>query len=113
MEDKKVSVWLVGVVLAFVSGAVSGWIYVDERYVHKTEATAAYASYDKKFSELNQTIQFSIDLNRKAYIEDQLFKLEQIPANKMTDIDRAVFAKFKRDLEALNSRWALSGRPLQ
>ena len=99
-------IWFVGTMIGVVVGTVSANTYLDSRYMLAAEGT-------KQFASTQMQIEFSSDKNRKLYIEDQLFKLDQIPESKKTSSERAQASKYKRELDSLNSEWTLKGKPLK
>ena len=109
----KALVGFLGVIAACISTAIGAWVYMDDRYQHKAEALILVAAQDAKLDDLRVQIEWSADRNSKRYIEDQLFKLEQIPSNKVSDNERAQMQKYKRDLRELIDVWVQKGKPLR
>lgn len=120
----KAVVWLGGILAAAVAAAFATVIWAEDRYQHKTEtaealaqvnakAVAAVQVQDAKLSALTEQVQYSGDLNEKRRIESELFKLEQTPEKKLTNVDRAQKSKLERDLKALVDTWTAKGRPLR
>jgi len=123
MKDSPV-IWFLGIIGACVIAAVSGWIFADDRYQHKLEADAKFeamehdnkvivAAQDARVDGIKTEVQWVSDRQEKRRIEDQLFKLEQVAPQRLTDNERAQIAKYRRDLRQLVDYWNQRGRPLQ
>ena len=103
-----------------VSGIVMSlgiWVFLDDRYAHAADVTVKQtqmaADMSKQTATLATQIEYSSDRNSKRYIEDQLFKLEQISPQRMTDAERAQMAKYRRDLQSLERVWQQRGMVLR
>jgi hypothetical protein len=123
MKDHPI-IWLLGLIAVCVTAALGGLVWAEDRYQNKAEATnqlAQVKSYQAgeisalrgDVKAVREHIEYAADRNSKRYIEDQLFRLEQIAPHKQTDSDRAQIAKYRRDLRELTQHWAAKGTPLR
>jgi hypothetical protein len=117
-------IWFLGVIAACVVAALGGLVWAEDRYESKANAAAQLAQIKAQNAAeiqvlrgdvraVKEHVEYAADRNSKRYIEDQLFKLEQIAPNKQTDSDRAQIAKYRRDLRELTQHWAAKGTPLR
>jgi len=111
-------------VVAIGVGAVTLLLFADNRWMSRAEATklesehaqqmvAAAGATDAKFATTNQNIQFAADQNAKRGIDNELFKLEQVPPAQLKPQDRALYQKLVRDRAELVDYWIKQGRPLR
>lgn len=115
-------IWFVGIAVS-ISVTTTGVIaFADGRYHHRfpedmyqrqAEALQVAAATDQKLDALRLQVEWSADNNAKRAIEGELFKLEQIPPQRLTPADRAIYEKLKRDRRELVDRWNRIGRPLR
>jgi len=101
--------------VTLVSMLVGSVLSVDSRYAKATDLAAfqvaensALIQIQKNQDEIaNQSMmenRRNIDMLSKRMIEDKIFDLQLIPANKRTDIDNARLDKYTRDLQDINNR---------
>lgn len=120
----KATLWILGIIAACVSTALGAWLFVDDRYQHKLDADAQLAqmkadnsrivaAQDARVDGIKVEVAWQTDRQEKRRIEDNLFKLEQIAPQRLTDNERALMAKYRRDLRQLTDYWNQRGRPLQ
>jgi hypothetical protein len=86
--------------------SLGAWVFLDDRYAHAADVKAQTAT-------LATQIEYAGDRNSKRYIEDQLFRLDQIPDSKKSDAERAQAMKYRRDLQSLLRTWEQRGMPLR
>ena len=105
--------WIVGGAFALITGTVAATKYFDTEYFTKQEVLQYAQANTKQLESINTNTEFLIDRKEKKDIDKELFKLEQIPASKLTPADRAVYEKLKRERSDLVNSWAQRGRALQ
>jgi hypothetical protein len=117
-------IWLLGVIATCVVFALGGLVWAEDRYQHKIESDTKFeqmekdnalivAAQDARVDGIKAEVQWASDRQEKRRIDDNLFKLEQIAPQRLTDNERAQIAKYKRDLKALVDYWTARGRQLQ
>jgi len=77
--------------ISFAATVISGWLFLDTRYVHAQEFRK-YAA--------QQVVQ--LNNFQRSLAKNELFKLELIPPEKRSDSDRAMIEMYKRQLIEIN-----------
>ena len=92
--------------ITIVIGTMAVWLFLDGYFAHAADVV-------KRDTAVAIQIQYAADLNEKRRIEDNLFRIEQIPPAKRTDGERAQVAKYERDLATLMRTWEVKGMTLK
>lgn len=116
----RATLWILGIIAAVAVAGVQGWVFADDRWMHrsdgeamKADAVRLAAATDTKLNDIQIQIQYSADQNAKRAIDNQLFQLEQIPLQQLRPQDRALYQKLLRDRAELVQAWNQRGRPLR
>ena len=97
-------IWISSLIAVCVVGALGGLVWAEDRYQSKADAADKIAQIKAQNAAeisvlrgdvraVKEHVEYAADRNSKGYIEDQLFRLEQIKPEKLTDSDRAQIGK--------------------
>jgi hypothetical protein len=117
-------IWFLGIIAACVVAALGGLVWAEDRWQNKADAATQLAQLKAQSAAeitilrgevrgVKEHVDYANDRQSKRYIEDNLFRLEQIKPERQTDSDRAQIAKYRRDLRELTQHWAAKGTPLR
>lgn len=110
--------------IAVVVGTLSAWLFLDGYFMHAAEASrwrdddrkevaALAAANTAQTAAINMNIDYVADRNALRNIDNELFRLEQIPEARLNPQDRAVLAKLRRERQELVDLWNRRGRALR
>lgn len=110
--------------VAVVVGTLSAWLFLDGYFMHAAEAVEMKKDYVAQIAHIaamqtaqsvaiNMNIDYVADRNVLRNIDNELFRLEQIPDARLGPQDRAVLAKLRRERQELVDLWNRRGRALR
>lgn len=79
----------------------------------RTEFVAQVSTQTKQFAEVQLQIEYAADRNVLRSIDNELFKLEQLPDHRLLAQDRAVLSRLRRERQELIDLWNRRGRALR
>lgn len=87
---KRILAWVAGIIVSIgIIGSAITWA-ADQRYMRISAVQAA--------------IEKSADESRRDTLEDEIFKITQVPESQRTDIQRALLDRYKRKIDELNAK---------
>jgi hypothetical protein len=112
--------WVIGIVV----GTTLVLVFANDRLMFKAEGAEMKKDYTAQIAATNAAVvssnaatqlqvEYSADQNAKRAIDQKLFELEQMPADKLKPQDRALYNKLRRDRDDLMKLWLQRGRPLR
>jgi hypothetical protein len=110
--------------VAVVTVTLVAWLFLDSYFMHRAEGAELRSDFTAKLAQLNTAqqaqlsvtslnIEYAADLAAKRTLESKLFELEQIPVDKLSPQNRAVYQRAKRERDELVELWNRRGRPLR
>jgi len=110
--------------ISLCAGTLMGWLFLDAHFLRAAEGAEMKRDYTAQIAASNATqaaqtaeirlqIEYSADLNAKRQIDNELYRLRQIPVQQLRPQDVAFKAKLETDREDLMRAWLQRGRPLR